>query len=367
MSWNRYLWSGLLLLAVPLQAFAWGHRGHHVICEAAVYLVKDKAFKEFMMARPQLLGHLCNIPDIYWKNIGSEINELGRPTHHINPEVIGLKMQDVPADFKSIIAKYDGQTNQAKGNKANKIHSVPADLGSVWWRADQFFRRAIEDAKTIKTTKPPQNRHEEQEDQLPYNQATYAFVVDMGLMGHFVGDASQPFHSNADFDGYAQGHGGIHYYYEDLAVDAQPVDLVVKVEKRAEQLRQMLEQKGKKAPAFLSAANPIEKMRALSQISVADIERIFSIDPTIKASHLETLEGKEVKTAAERKPVSTVAAKYSPLLVEEMARGAALLSRLWDDAYEAAGKPDLSKYRSYKYPFTPEFVPPDYFDVPKAK
>ncbi len=38
-----------------------------------------------------------------------------------------------------------------------------------------------------------------------------------GLMAHFVGDASQPYHNTIDHDGYAAGEGGIHSYFETAA------------------------------------------------------------------------------------------------------------------------------------------------------
>jgi hypothetical protein len=44
-----------------------------------------------------------------------------------------------------------------------------------------------------------------------------------------------------------------------------------------------------------------------------------------------------------------------------MARAAALLAKKWDEAYIAVGKPDLSKYQSYRYPFTPDYLKPDYY------
>ncbi|MNL81910.1 hypothetical protein D3C87_2091530 [compost metagenome] len=44
-----------------------------------------------------------------------------------------------------------------------------------------------------------------------------------------------------------------------------------------------------------------------------------------------------------------------------MARGALLLANLWDEAYVQAGRPQLAAYKSYKYPFTVDFVAPDYF------
>ena len=193
-------------------------------------------------------------------------------------------------------------------------------------------------------------------------------MVNLGVMGHFVGDNSQPFHSTADYDGYKQGHGGIHGFYEDQGVDEEGIDLTVRVEKLAAQMRQMADSKDKKEQAkvaFLAAATPLEKMRALSSVTVKEINPILALDPVTKPSHIENVDGRETKTPAERKPISAIQAKFSPLIVTDLARSTALLAELWDEAYAKAGKPDLSAYRSWRYPLTPEFVAPDYFDIPK--
>ena len=58
----------LILFSSPRPAHAWGGRGHNTICEAAAFLVKNKELKEFLQLRPHIMGHLCNIPDIQWKN-----------------------------------------------------------------------------------------------------------------------------------------------------------------------------------------------------------------------------------------------------------------------------------------------------------
>ena len=43
-----------------------------------------------------------------------------------------------------------------------------------------------------------------------------------------------------------------------------------------------------------------------------------------------------------------------------MSRSVLLLANLWDTAYEKAGSPDLSHYKSYRYPFTPDYIEVNY-------
>lgn len=350
--------SFVLLLLFSTHAFAWGNRGHHTVCEAATYLVKDAKLREFMIARSNMMGHLCNIPDIYWRSLAPEQTALGNPTHFIDLEIIDLKIANVPLDYRALVKAYEGTENKMK--PGTKIKSFVAEFGSLWWRADQFSRRAVDAGLELKKTVPPHTSAEQQDRELPYNQAFYQMFTSLGLMGHYVGDASMPYHTTYDYDGYAVGHGGVHVYYEDQGVDAQDPDLVSEIVKAGKKLQSLSKMK----PHFLSADGVLAKMRELSIVSVQDIEKVSFIDPVTTPSKIEKgAEGREVRTPAIRKPITTVAKQFKPLITAEIARSAVLLALLWDEAYEKMEKPDLTLYRNYQYPLTPEFVPPDYFDL----
>lgn len=342
----------VLFLFTSSTVFAWGGRGHHAICETAVFLVKNKNLKNYLDNKPHMMGHLCNIPDTYWRSISGEVNKLGAPTHYIDIELIGLKINEIPTDYKKIIADHTGKPNKAK--EGATIFSVPTEFGSLWWRADQFTRRIVALGPQFKDSAPPTNSKEEQDDNLPFNKMISQMIVDMGLMGHFVGDAAQPLHNTLDYDGYMSGHGGIHAYYEDAIVSQFDGDLSAKVLAEARLL---------KKPAFLKPATTVEKMKALSEISSLDIKKIFAADPIIQPSEVKKEKGMEIKKAAIRKPADVAFKKLDKLIITQLARASVLLAHLWDESYEKAGEPKLAAYKSYKFPFTPDFVAPDYFDI----
>lgn len=348
----KFLFS-LLILFSTVQAHSWGGRGHHSICSVASFLVKEPGLKEYLQHKPQMMGHLCNMPDFYWKSLGGDANKYGNPTHFIDIEVIGLPVKDITTDYKKLIAEFTGTPDKFK-NDGTTIKSIPTEFGSSWWRADQFMRAIAALKEEFAKAAPPANFKEEQNNDLPYNKLAYQMVVSMGLMGHFVGDNAQPFHTSADYDGYGKGHGGIHAYFEDQVVGQFDGDLEDLILKKARSL---------KNPEFLKPKTTIEKMKVLSVISNKEIEKILKVDPIIKKSTLVKERGMDIKTAAERKPAAEAFKKMKPLIVEEMARGALLLANLWDEAYRSAGSPKLGSYKSYKYPFTVEFVAPDYFDT----
>lgn len=350
----KKIFVSLVITFISLNAFSWGSRGHATICEAAVFLVKNQNLKEYLQNKPQMMGHLCNIPDIYWKSLSGDVRKYGDSGHYIDVEITGQNIKDLSTDFKKVEEEFTGKPNKFK--EGAKIFSVPEELGTLWWRADQFYRLALEDGKKIKTTEAPKNSAEEQNNDLPYNKSFYDMIVNMGLMGHFVGDASQPLHNTQDYDGYFSGHGGIHAFYEDTCVSFLGPDLLMQVIQKA---------KTQKNLAFLKNGSVVDKMKALSEMSSGSLKNIFKNDPIIKPSTTKNEKGMSLRTAAERKPAKTGCKKFDKGIVEEMAWSSSLLAQLWDNIYQAAGEPTMKAYKSYRYPLTVDFVMPDYFDIKK--
>lgn len=339
-----------LLFLVGSQVFAWGGRGHDTICQTAVQLVQDKDLRAFLQYRPHIMGHLCNVPDVYWKSLPSEFGKEGNPTHYISSELLGLPLKELPLDLTDLTAKYNGTDNQVKPGV--KIKNLPYDMGTNWWRADQFFRLAVTAAQPIKAQSlpGPANSKEQQDNSLPYNKAIYDMMVNMGLMGHFVGDNGQPFHTNNDHDGYIAGHGGLHSYYEEQVVaffDANLSDLI------ASKARVMNIDPLQRT--FIDENTTLEKMRTLGGVTFSEVQEVLDADPVLTPS--------VNKTPAVRKSAEEGQKAFDALIVKHMARSALLLAKLWDDIYLAAGKPNLGAYRSYRYPLTPDFVMPDYYTI----
>ena len=107
----------LIMYFSTQNVWAWGGRGHDAICEAAVFLVKSPQLKEYLQNKPHMMGHLCNVPDIYWRNLAPELRKLGDPGHFINAENLGLKISEIPTDYRKIVETYTGVENKAKENK----------------------------------------------------------------------------------------------------------------------------------------------------------------------------------------------------------------------------------------------------------
>lgn len=343
-------WIGALLaLAASSRAQAWGGRGHAAICETAVFLLEEPGLKAALRNKPQMMAHLCNLPDTYWRSLGPEINKLGNPTHFIDVEILGLEAARVPTDFKAIVDGYTGKPDRFA--KRGVLVDVPGQLGSLWWRADQFYRRFLSFNRALQAAEAPRTPQEAADASSPYNQAAYEMIVSLGLMGHFVGDASQPLHSTADYDGAAAGHGGLHAYYEDEVVAQFDGDLHGRILGAARAMT--------KAP-FLRQRTVIEKMRALSAASVDELGAIYELDPLAKAAGSKSEGGAQAKPGPRRESAALGYQRLRSLVVIELSRAALLLARLWDEAYVEAGRPKLASSKTYRYPLTVEFVPPDY-------
>lgn len=354
----KYFFASVLLSFsfIAQDAFAWGGRGHDTICQSAVFLVKNKTLKDFLRNKPNMMGHLCNIPDIYWRGLSPEQTKEGNPTHFTESEALGIPLKDMPLDMKVLIANYTGTEDQH--NPGSKIISLPHEIGTNWWRANQLFEMSITEGKKLKDLAAPANSKDEQNDELPYNKHLHNMITYMGIMGHFVGDNGQPLHTNANYDGYETGHGGLHAYYEDLCVSYFEEDLSVKIVAKAKAI-----DKNSKLNSFVKEKTVLENMRALAVISNNELKDLFKVDPIITKSILKEEKGMKIKTPAVRKPASEGQKVFANYIVTDMARSALLLAKMWDDIYVEIGKPDFKAYKSYRYPLTPDFVMPDYYEI----
>ncbi len=358
MTWNqvRLSFRGVLFFALCFSqstAWSWAERGHHTLCEVATRLVSNPDLANFLKSRLHLMGHACNIPDIYWRDLGL-IAKVGDDAHFMNPENLGYTLESVPLDIDQIISEKEGKYSEVL--KRNIV--VLKDLGSSWWRYDQFYRRAVLDGKLAKTFEKdasvvfPVGQTNPAKDK--FHSAILGMMTNMGIMGHFIGDASQPFHNTNDYDGWNVKHGGIHGYYESLIVSELSITLPGKVYQEAVSIKN-----GK--DRIPEGASPIETIRYVASRSFPELSTILKLDPVIQPSQILTNpNGTLTRIPAQRKLPAEVALDFESTIVHQLALSAVGLAQTWDQIYIEAGKPNLVLYTSYKYPLAPDFVAPDY-------
>lgn len=356
--------SGLVLFCLTFvamsPAFAWGPRGHHTICKVATRLVTEKALREYLVPRADMMGYLCNIPDNAWRENTDHLKKFGDTTHYFEPDIVGANMENTPLSFEKFAATH-------------KLSLMEAHLkvGSSWWRAEQMVRVAIQAGdKAFQQSNPP--RAELSEDA----KAASAKVVDdikpmlrrlvvaMGVLGHYVGDTVQPLHNTKDYDGYEKNHGGIHGFYESDVVDALGFDFENLVYKKATADKGALF----KLPSGVTLDNAVtelgvvEDMRRLAVIAFSQIDLLLKNDKVIRASQIVSTEKNKLKIPAERMPPSDAVKRYKNLIVEQNARAAKQLARFWDKIFVLAHRPNLNAALKYDFTHKPEFIDPDYLE-----
>ena len=348
------------LWALPTSGACWGERGHHAAARDAALAILTgvdlsaqspadaalyRGLRDFCRGRAIELGHIANIPDTAWRSMGDEIENMNGPTHFMNSEILTDDFDTIPLDYQDALARYQG--------KPSRLDGRPVDLfktGTLIWRAQQFYDRLLRDLKDAKAA-------ETSRDFAAEKSAVFRALVDAGLMAHFIGDATMPYHNAADHDGYGTGNGGVHAFFESEVPNTETprfeLDVYDKIpaEYKAFGMDAKFSAGKNKPAAFIT--------RALAKEALGRIPEVIKIDDALILSRSTvTAQGRNVP--AKRKPADDADAAFRPIITEQVALAAAALSRLWRGAWEEAGRPDLAKARLHDYAHKPDFVEPSY-------
>lgn len=347
-----------ILLSVQLPfaaktAFAWGERGHDLIARVASRIIvqrtKDGKLLTPFAAKEHMLGHLANVPDIYFRDL-EEARKLEPPTHYIDLEYLSLSptIANLPSDYSkaAALAEKNGYDLETK-------------VGTNPWRCGQLQRLmtdALREANGETGKAPPTGE--------AFKQSVLRALTYGGLMAHYVGDLAQPLHATKDYDGWETKQGGLHSYFEEgivsalsLSADYEVFATALKEEPFKRLLLALPESERlrvKKNPVALAFTLAIDSFKTIPQ--VLRLDRVVSLVSPSKSS--------PIKIPAERKPPAAVAEKFRALVIDRLALGADAVATLWLLAWEEAGKPDLSSFKSFDYALTPTYVAPDYI-LPK--
>ena len=86
----------ILIFGVLLgdRGFAWGLKGHDIIAKLATDIYNEKygkfspGYAKVLSEKSELLGHLANIPDVYWKSLPKGTTKELNPTHYLDTEFV---------------------------------------------------------------------------------------------------------------------------------------------------------------------------------------------------------------------------------------------------------------------------------------
>lgn len=358
----RVIAAFLIFLAGP--AFGWGELGHETIARVAAELFPDDAADtaSVVKRRALMLGLLANIPDVHWRNLDEGLGEdgrrLGDATHYFDLE--RMPPGAVPLDYEAARAAL---ASHAPGKTLFK------DVGTLPWRAQQFadlfaWAAARAGEKPCADLEP-----------LPAHPTRTALGY-AGLLSHYTGDVTMPFHSTEDFDGVATGEKGIHWYFESDVVEALSGELLSSVRSRARdflhggpELAGSVAWLRRKATSLYPPPASLEpSVAALIFAALADshsrlddvrmVDKGYAILPADEAKKLARCRG---VSPCRRLPTDLVQGKpvakwFAPLVIDRLAMAAALTSDVWARTWARAGKPRLCW--TNQYALKPSFVSP---------
>jgi hypothetical protein len=197
-----------LLLTAGLFSFnagAWDYEGHHMVNELALAsLPKDFGGFEMTPALKSRVAFLAGEPD-RWRNVPDlPLKHFNGPDHYFDLEdvaLFGLTPTNLP------IMRYDFVAAIANARTAHPERFPTIDPaknadhtrelnGFLPWAITEYYSKLKSDFSSLKTFQKFGGTAEE----IANAQADVIYV--MGVMGHYVGDGSQPLHTTKHYNGW---------------------------------------------------------------------------------------------------------------------------------------------------------------------
>ena len=278
-----------ILAAASQAALAWGPVGHRIVAETAALLVEDDLPATWgpLIARHRFeIGVYAFLPDASFRHIDGANGSVEGPTHY-------LSLDRPPYD--------------------------PGRGGTVDRRVVQFLDLA---SIQLKEVRAPKGGYERGSTAIGDTRRVYLGLYALGLMAHYSGDASMPYHATSDSNGYSRGEGGVHFYFEADCVNAFEPGLS----------KDVLASARKNRPRWLRAWNanadrPADLVMAVLADSLASVARVSELD---RHDAVTKLQPPGSTLDASRKPAADGCRAMRSLIVDRLARGAVLTATLWE-------------------------------------
>jgi hypothetical protein len=191
--------------AFTFSAGAWDYEGHHAINELALAsLPADFGGFTLTPALKERVAFLAGEPD-RWRNVSDlTLKHFNGPDHYFDLEdikLLGLTPETLPP------LRYDLVADIALARKAHPDRFPAIDPekdadhtreldGFLPWAITEYYEKLKSDFATLKALR----RYGGTPVEIANAEADCIYV--MGVMGHFVGDGSQPLHTTKYFNGW---------------------------------------------------------------------------------------------------------------------------------------------------------------------
>jgi hypothetical protein len=196
-----------LLAAAGVLVFnagAWDYDGHHTVNQLALASLPPDFGIQLTPALKGRIAFLAGEPD-RWRNVSDlPLKHFNGPDHYVDledlklygltPETLPIMRYDFVADIALARAAHP-QNFPAIDPDKDADHTRELD-GFLPWAITENFEKLKSDFATLKALKQYGGTPEE----IANAQADCIYV--MGVMGHYVGDGSQPLHTTKYFNGW---------------------------------------------------------------------------------------------------------------------------------------------------------------------
>jgi hypothetical protein len=168
-------------------ALAWGVRGHHEINRAAIESL-DPAEQQLLLAQKDYIVYMAPIPDSYRTAAEPFLKIFEDPNHGWFVEQSRELMSQPPRSRYEFVVQLYSQYQQSKDKLTN-----------VRWTGTMPYA-AVEHYERIKAAfRRLRQARAQKEDTRFVSQEAATYI---GLLGHYIGDGSQPLHISIHHDGW---------------------------------------------------------------------------------------------------------------------------------------------------------------------
>jgi hypothetical protein len=305
----------LVVLTPQTPAHAWGKRGHAIVCQTAAYIASESPKAGFLKTHSFDLGYYCNVPDLVWKKPATY--EVEWTNHFMDMEIFerGMKDTKVEKPFEMDRLAFNAEFPQ-----------IEDKAGRAWWRIRELsaaMKKSAGDLAGKELTR--EERHKLQAE----------WLVHAGVIGHYVGDLSQPLHVTENYDGQMTDQKGVHSFFEDTLVD----------ENFHVTGRMHLEQE-----VMLAAKRRwVREQKSFAQKSQLELLQLLTAESNKALAELLKTDKK-----VGRKNMRKAATAHRSMMVRQMALGSVILAEL----YRRETGWDYDGQKFYNFVSSPEFISP---------
>jgi hypothetical protein len=189
-----------LVAFLPAQwAFGWGNDAHKMINRVAVEMLPG-GMPGFLRSRHAFdeIEYLGPEPDRWRSSAEPELSAAQAPDHFIDLELADMAAPDgLPRERFEFIRDLDNARKQYPN-----LNLIPPKVGLLPWQVNEGFQRLEADMHEYRV-------------RAATHQAVYgaeqAILYDAGVLGHYVGDGSQPLHTTIDYNGWVEEENPEHF------------------------------------------------------------------------------------------------------------------------------------------------------------